>query len=275
MDKQEYFTGNFVKLGEELLKSQRDSWQIREVIDKNGKTRKVRVNPAKSKHPEESIRKKLKRTKSLEDSDIVSRALSTNERMADKAMSELYLKYKEDAFKIINTFVQDKETAQDLVADSFVKVQKNLQEYNKHAETLPFKHWFTRLCSNTARDYLRSAANAFSQNAASEEEKQVNFNSASDSLTPEQQAINADMAKNIASALNKLPEEYSSAIKEYYFNGKTIKEIAKEYNVSVSGVQARLTRGKAILKSIISPELYKAVSVQFIAIEAIDNIEQL
>lgn len=258
-----------------LIKSERGSWPLVEITDKKGNRRKVRVNPDKLKQAEANKVRKLVsssesgKTKAATDKELVERISQGDER----AQAELYSKYRGDAKKIINTFVRDSDIADDLTSDTFIKVFKNIDSYKALSDTFPFKSWFTRVASNTARDYLRSAANAFKQNAISEEAKKVNFHSMADSSTPQQELESKQLASTIKSAIDTLPKEYASTIESFYFKGLSIKEIAKEEGVSESGIKQRLARAKEQLKTKLSPDLYKAVNLQFTAIEMIEPID--
>lgn len=244
-----------------LLKSERSSWPIMEVVDKKGNRRKVRINPEKLKEATHflSDRQKKRETKSLEDADLIEKVVAGDER----AKVDLYVKYKDDAFKIIDSFVKDKEISEDLTSDTFVKVFTKIDSYNQLKDSLPFKSWFIRIASNTARDYLRSSAHAFSQKAASDEEMRVNLNSKADSESPDSTMEKKEMLTVLEQAISKLPEEYASTIRAFYFEGKSIQEIAEESNISKSGVNLRLLRAKSILKNLLSPDLYKAAELQF------------
>lgn len=259
----------FVQFGADLIKSSRASWPTKKIKDKNGKERVVRVNPNKIKEEGvESARKKLQRAKTTSDEDLISGALAGSE----KAKSLLYSKYKADAEKVIVTFVRNKEIAKDLAADTFVKVFNSLDKYSSVANSVSFKHWFVRVASNTARDYLRSSQHAFSKKAASEEEKKVNFNSMYSGSTPDKDAEVKEIAASVKSALTKIPAEYRDTIKDFYFDGLSVAEISKKNNISASGVRARLTRGKEALKGILSPELFKAVLPYFNLLEKTNKI---
>jgi RNA polymerase sigma-70 factor (ECF subfamily) len=258
----------FYNLGETLIKSSRASWPVVEVKDKNGKTRKVRVNPNKLKEKPETERQAKQRAKSTSDADIIANVVAGSRA----AQSDLYAKYNQDVFKVIHTFVQDIEIAKDLTSDTFVKVFTKMDHYLKHSATLPFKNWLVRIASNTARDYLRSAHAAIQRNAISEETKQAHFNSASHAATPEQEMEATEIAEQVHAALKTLPKEYASAIADFYFNGLSVKEIAKKYNISESGVSQRLARGKQALKRVLSPSLYKALEPEFEVLESIYEI---
>jgi RNA polymerase sigma-70 factor (ECF subfamily) len=258
----------FYNLGETLIKSSRSSWPVVEIKDKNGKTRMVRVNPNKLKEKPETERQAKQRAKSTSDADIIANVVAGSRA----AQSDLYAKYNQDVFKVIHTFVQDIEIAKDLTSNTFVKVFTKMDDYLKHSATLPFKNWLVRIASNTARDYLRSAHAAIQQNAISEEAKQAHFNSASRAANPEQEMETTEIAEQVHAALKTLPKEYASAIADFYFNGLSVKEIAKKYNISESGVSQRLARGKQALKRVLSPSLYKALEPEFEVLESIYEI---
>ena len=272
MNERLYDRGKELELA--LIKSDRSSWPLVEVVDKAGNKRKVRVNPEKESKLKQAQARKLiqatsAKTQAISDNELASRAAVGD----PKAQAELYSKYKSDAKKIINTFVRDNDIADDLVADTFVKVFDKIDSYTAIAKDVPFKTWFTRVASNTARDYLRSAQSAFTKNALSEEQKKTRFRSIADSKTPQQALEAKQMADILKDAIESLPKEYSSTIKDFYFGGLSIKEIAEKDKVSESGVKQRLARAKDALRVKVSPDLYKAITLQFMAIEAIEPLD--
>ena len=192
---------------------------------------------------------------------------------SEAAKATVYSKYKSEMEKIISTFVKDKEIAKDLTADTFVKAFNSIESYSSIVDKVPFKHWLVRLSSNTARDYLRSSQAAFRKKAISEEEKKVSFNSMASSSTPDKDAEAAEIAERVNAAIQKIPQEYQSAIKAFYFEGLSVKEIAKRDNISTSGVSARLKRGKEALKNFLSSDLFKAISPYLTQIEVENNID--
>ena len=199
-----------------------------------------------------------KQIKETDDSELVNQALMGSQR----AKSALYSKYQKEMTKVAASFVKSKEQAEDIVADSFVKVFSNLEQL-KGLEGLPFKNWLVRITSNSARDYLRSAQNKIQQGALSEEEKLINFNSASDNKDSYQQLAAKEQASIIMEHIKDLPSEYAFAIKEHYFNDKSTKEIAEEAGISVAGVTQRLSRGRELLRQSLDPKLFKAVQLFF------------
>lgn len=252
-----------------LFKSQRDSWQIKTIVDKNGKQRKVRVAPdSASKKPEEVLRRK--ESKVRDDKEIIHDILHGTPSQSMKAKSELYENHYKDGYRIIYTFIQgkgfpeEKQLADDLTSDAFVKVYTNIADFDSEEfKSLPFKTWFTRTCSNTARDYLRGFDAFTKQNAASDEEMAARFNSATSDSNPYDQVVAEEQATMIRDAINKLPEAYSEPIKLYYFQELTAKEVADKLGISTTAVTARLDYARKMLKRTLDEGLFKAVLLYF------------
>ena len=59
----------------------------------------------------------------------------------------------------------------------------------------------------------------------------------------------------------------------FYFEGLSVKEIAKKEGISTSGVTQRLARGKQALKGLLSQDLYKAVEPHFTLRENEEQID--
>lgn len=70
----------------------------------------------------------------------------------------------------------------------------------------------------------------------------------SNTATPEELLLDKEQRKKVAEVAASLPDIYNRALRKYYFDGKTYREIALEEGVTVRAVESRLYRAKDLFK---------------------------
>ncbi|PRZ20647.1 RNA polymerase sigma factor [Flavobacterium granuli] len=72
----------------------------------------------------------------------------------DKAFTHLYDMYSKSLFSVIHVLVRNREEAEDVLQDVFVKIWKNIDSYQESKGR--FYTWIINIARNTAIDMLRS-----------------------------------------------------------------------------------------------------------------------
>ena len=72
----------------------------------------------------------------------------------EKAFTHLYDMYSKSLFAVINVLVKNREEAEDVLQDVFVKIWKNIDSY--HESKGRFYTWILNIARNTSIDKLRS-----------------------------------------------------------------------------------------------------------------------
>lgn len=134
--------------------------------------------------------------------------------------------FNKDVFRISYSYVLNKEEAEDIVQKTFFKYYKNIKRVKK--DDLEIKKWLLRVAINESKDYLKSFWHL-------KREKLID-------------AQYTDNNKEIIEILSNIPIKYRTIIYLYYYEGYSIKEIAKIIKKSESAVKMGLSRGKEILK---------------------------
>ena len=70
----------------------------------------------------------------------------------------------------------------------------------------------------------------------------------SNTATPEELLLDKEQRRKWPKWRQSLPDIYNRALRKYYFDGKTYREIALEEGVTVRAVESRLYRAKDLLK---------------------------
>ncbi len=156
------------------------------------------------------------------------------------AFDYLYTQYSGALYSVILNIVSDKETGNDILQEVFVKIWRQLEQYDPSKGRL--FTWMLNIARNASIDFTRGK-----QFKNSRQNTEL-----TDNATPatEPVALNTDSI-GIAGMVKKLPEEYSKLITLAYFKGYTQDEIAKQENIPLGTVKTRIRKGLSALKNMI------------------------
>src|SRR4051812_11682499 len=84
----------------------------------------------------------------LPDADVVALA----QQGRDAAFRELIRRYERPVFSLIYRMVRDRELAEDLAQDTFIKVLNHIDRYRPEFK---FSSWLFKIANNVAIDHLR------------------------------------------------------------------------------------------------------------------------
>lgn len=161
---------------------------------------------------------------------------------------QLYVSSKSKLLAIAFNMVKNKEAAEDVLQDSYIKAWKKFDEYDSSKK---FVNWMTTIVRNTAIDSSRAKnrkLNAFSiDTTAVVNNKSVSFAIPDASQDLFKNYEQNDLAINIENAINSLPKDLK-AVMIPLSSGHSYVEIATMTNISVSAVRARVHRAKQILR---------------------------
>ena len=144
--------------------------------------------------------------------------------------------------------------AEDLAQETFVKVGKALGGFRGEAQ---LHTWVYKIATNTALDRLRSpSSRETSQEPTALESiasiEDVGVWTGRKPLTVEQQAIREEMSSCVRSVVNRLPDNYRTAIVLSDLEGFKDTEIAEILGLTLSATKIRLHRARARLKQELS-----------------------
>ncbi len=126
-----------------------------------------------------------------------------------------------------------KSDAEDIVQETFIKAARSLQTYRPDA---PFLHWLYRICTNTARDWMRKQTRH--DRLATELE-------AGARIDEDERCPDHALARE---ALASLPEPLRLAMALVYFEGLSHAEAARVLGCAEATVSWRIFVGKKQLK---------------------------
>lgn len=147
-------------------------------------------------------------------------------------------RHRNKVFSYILLVVKNRELAEDIFQDTFIKVIKSL-----HAGTYKdegrFVSWVTRISHNLTIDYFRKAKHL--KTIAEGDVETPLFNSAkfSDSNI-EEMLVDEQITSDIKMLICKLPDEQHEVVKLRYYYDMSFKEIAEKTGVSINTALGRM-----------------------------------
>jgi RNA polymerase sigma-70 factor, ECF subfamily len=170
---------------------------------------------------------------------IVSMIKSKNER----GFHMLYEKYSGALYCSILKFGIRSQVAEDLLQDTFVKIWKNIDNFDANKGSL--FTWMLRIAKNKAIDYLRSTA--YQQQLACENIDLL-LQHQDCSCTRHQAYNDAESNDFKKNTLVQLNEKYAEVIEMIYFYGWTQEQTAVLLKIPLGTVKTRARKGLNALK---------------------------
>ena len=148
----------------------------------------------------------------------------------EKAFTHLYDMYSKSLFAVINTLVKNREEAEDVLQEVFVKIWKNIDSY--HESKGRFYTWIVNIARNTSIDKLRSKNFNNSQKNLSADNF-VNLLDDSNKLSHLIDAI------GIQEFVKKLKPKCIQIIDLLFFKGYTQQEASEELAIPLGTVKTQ------------------------------------
>ena len=151
-------------------------------------------------------------------------------RKEERAFTQLYDMYSKSLFSIITNLISDREEAEDVLQEVFVKIWKNIETYNQSKGRL--YTWMLNITRNTAIDKLRSKGfNNSKKNLSSD--NFVHLLDDSNKLTNKIDSI------GLREFVNKLKPKCIQLIDLLFFKGFTQQEASEELEIPLGTVKTQ------------------------------------
>jgi RNA polymerase sigma-70 factor (ECF subfamily) len=170
---------------------------------------------------------------SISDSVLVERYPSGSEISLEILIS----RHQSRIFNFINSKVQNRDTAEDIFQDTFIKVIRTLKggQYNEEGKFLP---WVMRISHNLVIDFFRKN-NRMPKVKNTEEFDIFQFISDS-SLNAEHSMVQDQIVKDLQKLVHELPEDQKEVLIMRLYRDMSFKEIAENTNVSINTALGRM-----------------------------------
>ncbi|MGB5646538.1 RNA polymerase sigma factor [Muriicola sp.] len=182
----------------------------------------------------------------LEDSDLVSKTL----RGDMKAFGVLVDRYKHMVFTLACRLLRNKEDAEEVAQDAFVKAFKALDTYAGDAK---FSTWLYKITYNHSLDRLKKKKRTI-DTVSIDLSKPVGLEVMNKVLIELEQQ---DRSRLVKAAIDRLSEEDAAIVTLFYFDDLSIREIAEIVLLSPQTIKVRLYRGRKQLANLLNTSLLK------------------
>ena len=183
----------------------------------------------------------------LTDQDVIRQARDGRE----SAFRELIRRYERPLFSIIFRMVRDRELAEDLAQDTFIKVLNHLDKYDP---SYKFSSWIFKIAHNTTVDHIRKKTPETlsldgSPHAVTPDQVEATSLTAVDHTeNPEEYTSSQEVGAEIEVALRDIRPEYREAIMLWHIEGRPYEEIARIMDLPLGTVKTYIHRGRKELQ---------------------------
>ncbi|WP_413998549.1 RNA polymerase sigma factor [Flavobacterium sp. W1B] len=146
----------------------------------------------------------------------------------EKAFTHLYDMYAKSLFAVISVLVKNREEAEDVLQDVFVKIWKNIDSYQENKGR--FYTWIINIARNTAIDTLRSKN--FNNN-----QKNLSSDNFVNLLDDSSKLVNKVDTIGIQEFVKRLKPKCIQIIDLLFFKGYTQQEASEELDIPLGTVK--------------------------------------
>lgn len=171
-------------------------------------------------------------------------------RAGDKdAFGVLYNKTYNQVFYTVKSMIKDDDAVNDILQDSYVKAFMHMDSFKGDDKFLP---WIKQIAANTARDWLKKKKlmlftdlndddddMAFEEQIEDEREENI----------PEKLIEQKETIRLVREIVDSLPDDQRAVIGMYYYENKSVNDIASAMGASQSAIKSRLKYGRDKIKA--------------------------
>lgn len=183
----------------------------------------------------------------LPDADVVLLA----QQGRDAAFRELLRRYERPVFSLVFRMVRDRDTAEDLAQESFIKVLNNIDRYRPEFK---FSSWLFKIANNVAIDHLRKRTvdtvslegSRYATTTAEAESTAIPVASKDQSALEEMES--KELGGAIEKAVAALRPEYRACILLRHVEDRSYEEIAATLDLPLGTVKTYIHRARHELR---------------------------
>ena len=175
--------------------------------------------------------------------DIIQQAINGQE----SAYEALLHRYKNGIYNMIYQMIKNREEAEDLVQETFIKAFNSLESYN---DNYAFSTWLYKIAFNHCIDAIRKKKlKTFPLDRPIQlRDGEVKHEIKDETHSPEGDFLFAEKKKRIQITINSLPKRYRQAIILRHQEDRSYEEISQILNIPLGTVKARIFRAREMLK---------------------------
>ena len=190
--------------------------------------------------------------RALDDSGLVQAHL----RGDNRAFEVIVERYQVRLLNFVYRIVGDRERAEDLVQEAFIRVHRHLARFDRAKK---FSTWIYTIASNLAKNELRNRARSplvlFTTLAPQwdDEERPLEFEDVN--AQPDEEFRRRHLREAVDQSVAKLPAHHRDVFVLRELEGRSYEEIAEITHCNLGTVKSRLNRARNAFAEIIEPSL--------------------
>jgi RNA polymerase sigma-70 factor (ECF subfamily) len=177
-----------------------------------------------------------------EDAELIRKCLRGDEKSFEKLLE----KYRAPVYSICLRMVRNRDDAQDLAQDVFVKIFNKLDRYNP---SFPFSSWLYRITSNLCIDFLRkNKRTVFSlDRPISGDDGEMPRQFPTGDIGPDRELELKEEMLILEDAIAGLPEHYRMIVLLRHQEHLSYDEISETLGIPLGTVKARIHRARKMI----------------------------
>lgn len=196
----------------------------------------------------------------VSDVELVERALAgaPGGASSQEAYADLLARYERPVFTLVLRMVRDRDLAEDLAQEAFVKAFGKLASYDRSRK---FSSWLFKIAHNTAIDHLRRRhvdTVSIDEPFGDDPDGPARQMEDEEAETPHAAAERADLSRALTRAVGRLREEYREVVALRYQAGLEYAEIVEATGFPLGTVKTYLHRARKELAELMSAEGWSA-----------------
>ena len=177
-------------------------------------------------------------------------AVAAARRGESEGYEYLYTHTYQEKYPIALHYMKNKEDAQDVMHDSYLKAWAHIGELE---DPKKFSPWLSQIVANTSKNMLKKRKHTISIETMvyeTEDGIEYGFDKESDdeSWQPEAAYVREEAHGEFVKLLDSLPEAQRTCVKMYYIDGLKAREIAEKLDIPLPTVKSRLNYARNHLK---------------------------
>lgn len=160
---------------------------------------------------------------------------------SEEAFEHLLMRHKSNVFHYILSKVKDRELADDIFQDVFIKVIKTLKagNYNEEGKFLP---WVLRIAHNLVVDHFRRSnkVRMISESSSFSEEFNIFSVLSQDDLNVEQAISKEELEGQLVDVMQHLPDTQKEILYMRIFQDMSFKDISEAKDISINTALGRM-----------------------------------
>jgi len=184
------------------------------------------------------------------DQELVRLCLRNDERAA----RELVVRFERPVFSLVYRMVRDRELAEDLTQEVFVRTFNNLRRYDR---SYKFSSWLFKIAYNLTVDHLRKkrvktiSMHGSPDAVTTERQEATSLTLESEEEAPDEVLEARELAGALEEAIAKLRPEYRTAILLRHVEDRPYEEIADIMDVPLGTVKTYIFRARRELRDLL------------------------